>query len=726
MDEGVYFNEDNGYIVLTLDCDGDPLTVTGGLGIAEPGEMLKVTGSFAEHPRFGMQFNAVSCERALPSTESAILRYLGAGSIKGIGPTLAGRIVDKFGTDTLNIIENSPEKLATVKGVSASKAEEICLEYKRIHGSRALMLFLGEYGIPPGTSMQAWRKWGQYAEPMIRKNPFIICDESVDAGFAAADRINSSLGLPNDSPERVLAGIKFILTHNTANGHTCLPTQLLKSTAEKLLKCGMPAIEDVMETALDEEELCSFEMSGRDFTALKEYSRAEEYISSRICFMDRHFRKTADDFSKQIDIEEKTRLITYAEKQKQAIKEALSRRFLILTGGPGTGKTTTLKAMISLFEQAGLKVMITAPTGRAAKRISDLTGYPSKTIHRLLEVTFDNNGRMKFRHNEKTPLSADVMVVDEMSMVDTLLFESLLRAMKLSCGLIMVGDSDQLPSVGAGNVLRDLTGSGKLTTVRLTEIFRQARESRIITNAHMIVHGEYPVLTDTTSDFFFLRRNDPGETVQCVCDLTAKRLPDAYSFSPMDDIQVLCPSRKGITGSGELNRVLQERLNPPSPEKSEIKAGDRIFRDGDKIMQCRNNYDIEWKRDTEEGTGIYNGDIGTVVKVVRRESIIITDFEGRIAKYPLSQINDLEHAYAITVHKSQGSEFNAVILPLLGSFEKLYYRNLLYTAVTRAKKLLIIVGSREIVDKMVDNDRRTLRYTTLCTRIREEYEREDD
>lgn len=559
----LFCNEQNGYIVLDLDTGGDYVTVVGKLGTIEEGEELRLTGKYVTHPKFGAQFRAEACERKLPATETAILKYLSSGVIKGIGPTLAKRMVEEFGDKTLEVIENTPEDLIKVKGMSAKKADEISQEFRRIFGIRALMIFLAGYGVSPSVAVSAWKRWGQFAVEQIKANPYILCSQGIELEFSKAEEMAAKLEIPKDSPGRIRAGICYILTHNAFNGHTCLPEDRLKETAVKLLDVGEEVFDDNLSAACDDDELCVYDKDGRSFVFLQDFFRAEQYISTRLSVMNDCFKDTGTDYSKLIDIEEKTKIITYADKQREAISLALSKGFLILTGGPGTGKTTTLKAIISLYEQRGMKVMITAPTGRAAKRIADLTGYPAKTIHRLLEVMYDKSGQLKFKHNEQDPVSCDVMIIDEMSMVDTLLFESLLRALKLSCRLIMVGDSDQLPSVGAGNILKDMIDSGRLTVVALNEIFRQAQQSCIITNAHKIVNGEEPDLSRKDSDFFFMQRLDAEGAAVTVTELCSRRLPDAYGYSPLDDIQVLCPSRKGILGSVEMNKMLQRVLNPP-------------------------------------------------------------------------------------------------------------------------------------------------------------------
>ena len=713
VDSVLFKNSENGYIVLDLETKSDMVTVVGMLGEIDAGEELTVTGKYVVHPRFGDQFKAEYCQRRMPVETSAILKYLSSGVIKGIGPVMAKKIVEKFGGKSLEIIETEPEKLLEIKGITKNRAEEISREMKRINGIKTLMMFLSQFGILPSAAVKVWKRWGRFSEEMIRENPYILCKNGIGLDFSAAENIAEKQNIPKNDLNRIRAGIFYILDRNTLNGHSCLPCDKLIKAAVTLLQCTEEEFRSGLESESDDGNLVIFEKKDREFVYIAEYFKAEQYITDRLSLLRGCFIDSGDDCSKLIEIEEQTKNIEYAEQQKKAISLALSQGFLILTGGPGTGKTTALKAIISLYEQRGMKVTIAAPTGRAAKRIADLTGYPAKTIHRLLEVVYDSTGELKFKHNENEPLSCDVMIVDEMSMVDSLLFESLLKAMKLSCRLIMVGDSDQLPSVGAGNLLKDLIECNRLTVVKLNEIFRQARESMIITNAHKIVNGEDPILSCKDNDFFFMQRLDGREAQELVSELYCERLPKAYGYSPYEDIQVLCPSRKGILGVTELNRLLQEKLNPPENGRSEVKSRIYTFRDNDKVMQTKNNYDIVWKKGTEEGCGIFNGDIGTVIKIRRGENTAVIDFEGRIAEYTADMLDQLELAYAVTVHKSQGSEFNAVILPLLGGYDKLFCRNLLYTAVTRAKKLLIIVGSKTAVEAMVANNRRTLRYSCL-------------
>lgn len=725
VDSVTYCNPENGYIVLELSVKDEHITVVGELGDIEAGEELTVMGDFVRHSKYGVQFSAVSCQRKLPQTADAMFKYLSSRAIKGIGSRMAKRIVDEFGDETFHIIENEPEKLAKIKGISPKKAEEISAEFKHIFGMRALMIFLAQYGVAPSAAVRAWRKWGQYAVDIIKENPYCLCGRDIELQFEKAEEMAEKMDFPMNSDSRIAAGINHVLSANLNSGHTCLPYDRLKSTSVELLNVDEVSFDRCLDKECDEENIVRYDKNGRSFVYLSEYYTAEKYIADRLQTLSSFLKDTGDDISRLIEAEEAARGISYAQQQKRAISLALTQGFMILTGGPGTGKTTALKAILSLYEQRGMRVMLAAPTGKAAKRISELTDRDAKTIHRMLEVTFDNSGKTRFKHNENDPLPCDVMIVDEMSMVDTLLFESLLRALKLSCRLIMVGDSDQLPSVGAGNVLKDMIDCGRLPVVQLTEIFRQAQQSCIVTNAHKIVRGMQPDLSRTDSDFFFMQYLNSDKVSETVVDLVVRRLPKAYGYSSLEDIQVLCPPRKGALGVNEMNKVLQLAINPSDSSKPEVKGIMYPFRKGDKVMQIKNNYDIEWSKNGERGTGIFNGDIGIISDVVRSESKLVIDFDGRTADYPFEMLDQLELAYAITVHKSQGSEFNAVILPLLGGYEKLFYRNLLYTAVTRAKKLLIIVGSGRVVEAMVNNDRRMLRYTCLRDMLEKEIDLND-
>ena len=722
----IYRNDDNGYIVLELANDDELITVVGELGSVQIGEELRLTGTYITHAKYGTQFKAEVCERRLPTSAASIRRYLASGIVKGVGPAMSKRIVDHFGDETLDIIEQEPERLSEVKGISDRLRESIAEEFKQIFGIRTVMVYLSKFGIAPSFSVRAWKKWGKASIDIIGENPFELCSPGIEMDFIIVDKIASEFQFAEDNINRIRAGISYVLIRNANSGHTCLPLDRLTETACALLNIDEDKFNEAIEIEIDDGVLCELVKRGRSFIYLREYYDAENYIAGRLAIIKHSFPKIDKTYENEIDRMQVELGIKYESLQRQAISLALSRGALILTGGPGTGKTTTLNAIISIFKQKGDKVLIAAPTGRAAKRISELTGYEAKTIHRLLEVGYSENGNMKFLRCEENLLDSDVIIIDEMSMVDTLLFEALLKAMRLSCRIIMVGDSDQLPSVGAGNVLKDLIESGMLTLVELKEIFRQAAQSRIVTNAHRIVAGDMPDLATRDSDFFFMQRLDPHDAEETIVELCAKRLPKTYKFSPIDDIQVLTPNRRGTLGSLELNTSLQAQLNPPHEERTEITYGDIKFRDGDKVMQVRNNYDIEWDMKGEKGAGIYNGDIGIIKMIDKRTQTVVIDFEGKIAHYNFDLLLELELAYAITVHKSQGSEFDAVIIPVLGGYDKLYFRNLLYTGVTRAKKLLILVGSKNRIAFMVKNDRKTLRYTGLRFLIERQLERDKD
>ena len=719
--ENVLFKkESDGYVVLDLDAGGELITVVGELGDIDEGESLILEGYYVTHRKFGTQFRAEYCERKLPDNVVNIEKYLASGAIKGIGPGLAKKIVNTFGAQTLDIMEHDPIRLSEIKGISRAKSEEIADEAKKLFALRCIMSFLSQYEIKSQYAMRTYRKYGGDSMTLIQNNPYILCGEAVDLDFRKADEIASDMRIERNDDKRVIAGMQYILRANTSLGHSCLPLEVLLQKASAALGICEQDFYRSYNAALDDNELFEYIKNDREYVYLPDYFYAEQFIADRIHIL-RNFSSPEDfNYDTLIDIEEEEHNIKYEALQRQAITSSVSRGLMILTGGPGTGKTTTLNAIISIFEKRGSHVLLAAPTGRAAKRMSDLTGSEAKTIHRLLEVVYDSGGRTVFAHNENNPLECDVLVVDEMSMVDVLLFEKLLRAVRLGCKLILVGDSDQLPSVGAGNLLGDLIASGTVPTIKLKEIFRQAQQSCIITNAHRIVSGEYPDLTRKDNDFFFFRRDDYEKAVGLIASLVKTRLPNAYNYSPTDDIQVLTPSRKGTVGSVELNKILQQEINPPAANKAEFKSFIYTFREGDKVMQTRNNYDIVWSREREQGTGIYNGDIGIIRKLNISAMTAVIDFDGRVAAYPFDMLSQVELAYAITVHKSQGCEFEAVIMPVMGGFEKLYYRNLLYTAVTRAKKLLILIGSEEKIKSMVDNNRRTRRYTCLRQMLTDE------
>ncbi len=710
-----YRNEDNGYAVLFLESDGELVTVTGDFGDIEEGEGLTAYGHYASHPRYGLQFITESFERKLPDTADSIRRYLSSGVIKGIGEALANRIVDVFGARTLTIMEHEPERLLEVRGMTERKCEEVAREAKQIFSLRSAIAYFDGYGIRSRYAMRAYRIWGEQCQEVVAENPYLMCRDTIGLGFRQVEDFARELHIPLNAPCRIQAGIEHLLSFNANEGHSCLPLDRLSDKACDFLGIGESEFYRSYNAGLEEGTIVEYVKGGREFVYLKEYYDAEDYIATRIGVMRDFGIRDTRDYSELIEETEKHSGMQYAELQKEAIRAALSRGMLILTGGPGTGKTTTLNAIIACFEKLGNQVLIAAPTGRAAKRVSDLTGYEAKTIHRLLEVQFDAFGNQVFTHHEENPLDCDVLIVDEMSMVDVLLFSHLLRALRLGCKVVLVGDSDQLPSVGAGHLLAHLIASKCMPVVALREIFRQAQQSLIVTNAHRIVHGEMPDLRQKNNDFFFFYRPDPDSASQLVTDLVVRRLPAApqYRFDPIRDIQVICPSRIGNVGVEAMNKLLQSRLNPPAAGKAQMKSKLYEFREGDKVMQTKNNYDIQWRRGEESGQGIFNGDIGRIETINRKSGEAVIDFDGRITVYPLMMLDQLELAYAVTVHKSQGSEFEAVILPLLGHSDKLSYRNLLYTAVTRAKRLLIIVGTPERVLEMVQNNRRTNRYSCL-------------
>lgn len=717
VDDVLFFNEANGYIVADVETETALVTIVGELGALEPGEELELTGEYVNHPRFGQQFQVESCVRALPSTVVNIERYLASGVIRGIGRALAKRIVSEFGEFTLQVIESTPEKLCRIKGISPQKCEEITASAKQIFGLRNLMAKLQAYGISAAIAMRAYRRWDVNAWDLIHENPYRLCGTGIDLEFRKAEKLAQALEIPDTDVRRLSAGFRWILQTRALEGHTCMRLSEFQPLALRILTVDEAPYRAAMQYCLDDNLLYVYHAGDCGYVYLGEYYHAEDFIAGRIAAMLAFSPPEDFDCRDAIAKEEQETGMTYAALQKQAIACAFSRGIMVLTGGPGTGKTTTLNGVIHLCQKAGSTVLLAAPTGRAAKRMTELTGRDAKTIHRLLGTDYDENGQLSFQHNEQNPLKADVVIVDEFSMVDTLLFEGLLRALRLSCRLILVGDEDQLPSVGAGNLLHTLTECEKLPVVRLKEIFRQAQESCIIRSAHRIVSGELPDLQEKQSDFFFFDRRDAKQATELLKSLYAERLPAAYGFTPQTDIQVISPTRKGILGTVTLNQVLQETVNPPKYGKMVLKNLLYSFREGDKVMQTQNQYEMEWSKDGEKGAGIFNGDMGTVTEIDKGTQTMKVDFDGKIVRYNAEQLEQLELAYAVTVHKSQGSEFEAVILMLPEGTDRLSYRSLLYTAVTRAKKLLILIGSPKKVRDMVQNHFRTARDSCLGTML---------
>lgn len=710
----VYRNEENGYTVIEISDGDDYITAVGIMPQANVGDTVKLTGVYTNHRNYGRQFSAQICEICRPTESADILRYLSSGAIKGIGASTAQRLVSEFGEATLDVMETQPERVALIKGISKSKALDFANQLKTNTGVRTLMLYLGEYGISNTSAVKIYNALGAGCVDRIRENPYILCQGDFGVSFESADFIAKKESLEPESGVRLRAGITYILRHNERNGHTCLPKEKLAAISADFLNVGIDRINNCMEEMLFDRSLIGEAFEETEFVFTPQLHLSEMYVSSRIKMLLKFPAEKIKDIDREIENCEKTDGITYADLQKQAINSALTEGMLVLTGGPGTGKTTTLNAIIKILKDKGKKVLLSAPTGRAAQRMSELTGDEAKTLHRLLEVSWDKHDNPVFNKNERNQLKCDALIVDEVSMVDTFIFESVMRALPLGCRLVLVGDSDQLPSVGPGNVLGDLIDSGIIPVVRLNEIFRQAQQSLIVTNAHKIVNGEMPVLSNTDKDFFFLQRNNKLDVTNVIIDLCVSRLPKAYGYSAFDNIQVLSPSKKGELGTAELNSKLQNALNPKSDDKQEVTIGSKTFRTGDKVMQIKNNYDIRWFKDNgETGEGIFNGDIGIIEKIDKKTKIIKISFYDKTAAYTYESASDLDFAYAVTVHKSQGNEFDAVIIPMFQGPPQLYYRNLLYTAVTRAKKTLILVGNPHTVEYMVNNNRRTKRYSGL-------------
>lgn len=717
----VYKNEENGYTVLKLrDGSGEAVTVVGCFPYAAPGESMIISGDWTTHSVHGRQFKAEFAQRLLPTTAAAIHQFLSGGSVKGVGPATAALIVDRFGDRTLDVMLNSWQELASIKGISSAKAQQISKSFRHQAGIRMLMEFVCSFGLRPILAMRMYKYYGDEAIGALRENPYLLSSDLIGGSFAEADTMALELGLEGGSKNRICAAILFELQHNTGNGHCFIPREKLSAVTAELIGVEPDRVEDCVEELIESSVLRYEEIAGCRACYLPELYEAESNAAERFAQMSR--RRFADkaDIPKLLGELEASQGISYAPMQRQTLELALKNQIVVLTGGPGTGKTTSIRAILAMFAKLGLKTLLTAPTGRAAKRMTELTGQDASTVHRLLGAKFDEDmDRAIFTKDESDPLDCDAVILDECSMVDILLMDALLRAMPPDARLIMVGDADQLPSVGPGNVFSALIRSQVIPTVRLTEIFRQNDGSRIVRNAHMINRGEHPDLSENTGDFFRLKRLQAGMTVETITELCARRLPEKLRIPP-SDIQVLSPTRRGELGTVSLNRALQEALNPSAPDKPEKLFGEAVFRKGDRVMQIKNNYDILWK--SEDGSvsdsGIYNGDIGVITAIDASAETLTVNFDGRVAEYGFDSLLELEHAWAITVHKSQGSEYRAVILALSPSSQMLMTRDVLYTAVTRAKSMLIMVGDERTAYQMIDNYRQSRRYTALRVRLR--------
>ena len=719
----IFQNEENGYTVLRLVTgDGEAVTVVGTIPCAAPGENLIVTGQWVSHPVHGEQVQADQVERHMPTTENEILDYLSSGIIKGVGPATADRLVQMFGVHTLAVLEDEPEELAKVKGITPKRAREICESYRYQTGMRRLLEFLSINDLPLSLALQLYRRYGAGALETLKANPYLLVDEIYGVDFAVMDEIALSMGMAGDSGRRMEAAVLFELSHNLNNGHVFLPRDKLIGAAVQLIDCPADLIEAALDNLISRGNVKCERVAKVEACYLRRLYEAEIYVTEKLqrmmqCHADRldYVANRVDQILEQIEEEQQ---VTYAPAQRRAVELAARQGVVLLTGGPGTGKTTSVRGILAMLDRMGCTTLLMAPTGRAAKRLGELCGREAQTVHRALGMIWKEDA-VVFQKNEKEPLQAEAVIVDEMSMVDLPLMSALLAAVKDSCRLVMVGDPDQLPSVGPGNVFGDLIRSGRVETVSLTEIFRQAEASAIVRAAHAVNQGALPELRNQpNSDFFFMRRRDPLAAVDLVVELCGTRLPQNMGIES-GQIQVLCPTRRGEWGTWAMNRALQAALNPPGPEKRQKIWGEAVFRTGDRVMQVRNNYDVLWTRnDGVTGSGIFNGDVGVVEDIEPGGELLTIRFDDRTAVYTADMLSELELAYAVTVHKSQGSEYRAVVLTALPAAPALMVRGVLYTGITRARELLVVVGDDAALGRMAENDRQQRRYSGLRWRLR--------
>ena len=718
----VYQNHENGYAVLRVSCGGQPITVVGTIPLAVPGERLMVTGRWTNNANYGRQFEAEFLERLMPETTPEILSYLSSRTVKGIGPKLAARIVERFGSETLSVMEREPERLSEVAGITMTKARQIGQVFKQQTGMRRLIEFLSLHHLPSELAVRLYRLWGNSAMDILYADPYCLTEPGLDADFGAVDRFAIELGVSGDDPKRIEAGLIFELRYNLNGGHVFIPENKLVAATAALLSVDTESVGRRLEQLYKHDRVVRDVLADITVVYLPELHEAETCVVHRLMRMAEQEPEEPDNLEDMICRAERSGCVAYSGQQRQAIRLAATARLMIVTGGPGTGKTTILRGVLHVYEQMGLTALLAAPTGRAAKRLQEVTGENASTIHRLLECQMDpHSGQLVFARDEDNPLKAHAVIVDETSMVDVQLMSSLLRALPEKCRLILVGDPDQLPPVGPGFPLSDMLRSGKIPAVCLTEIFRQAQQSLIVVNAHRVNSGIQPEMRITNSDFFYMRRRSDEAVATTICELCKTRLPQNMGIQP-EDIQVLSPTRKGPTGTVNLNRLLQQQLNPPTEEKREKKWGETCFREGDRVMQIRNNYDIMWKKQdgTQTGMGIYNGDVGVIQEIDLNTEIVTILFDDRLVEYDFDMLRELELAYAVTVHKSQGSEYRAVILSAWSCAPALQTRSILYTAITRARKLLIIVGREEMIYAMTENHRRSRRYSGLKLRLQRE------